>query len=89
MEGYTTVRELIHQLVDMPPDAHVQIAVVKYPEEFAIRQDETSESGASWLNGTDTECHILEADEITLQNGIVTIAVELEDYDAQRHFAGG
>lgn len=75
-----TVRDLREELMRLPDDAPVMIAVVKYPEEFPVQ---------GWLNNTATECLPLEVGEVTLHDGIVHLAVELTDYDAQRHFAGG
>lgn len=86
MNGILTTKELIEELKRMPEDAPVVIAVVKYPEEFAIRFKDDS---MSWTDSTDVECVALEQGEVTLQRGCTTIAVELMDYDAQRHFAGG
>ena len=80
MQDIMTTRDLIKALVDMPQDAPVMIAVVKYPEEFPAQ---------GWLNSTAVECHPLEEGEINLIDGMVHIAVELIDYDEQRHFAGG
>lgn len=88
MDDIMTCRELIQALLELPPDAPVMIAVIKYPEEFALRVDVEGE--LSWMDSTDVEVVPLERDEVTLQRGnCVTIAVELADYDAQRHFAGG
>lgn len=86
MEGIMTVGELIEALREQPEDAPVMIAVVKYPEEFTIR---AKGGKATWSDHTDVECIPLEQGEITVVDGVVTIAVELTDYDAQRHFAGG
>ena len=86
MEGIMTVGDLIRALEELPSDAPVMVAVVKYPEEFSVR---VKEGEASWTDHTDVECMPLEDGEITLINGVVHIAVELTDYDAQRHFAGG
>jgi len=86
MDGIMTTSDLIEALRELPPDAPVMVAVVKYPEEFAVR---IREGEANWADHTDVECQPLEAGEITMINGVVHIAVELTDYDAQRHFAGG
>lgn len=88
MTDIMTNRDLINALLELPLDAKVMIAVVKYPEEFALRVN-LEEKTASWLNSTDVECHPLEFDEVTLQDGMIHIAVELEDYDRLRHEAGG
>lgn len=87
MDDIMTVGELIEELHRQPPDARVMIAVVKYPAEFALKRNGNGE--ISWLDHSDTECIPLERGEITNQNGMVVLAVELMDYDAQRHFAGG
>lgn len=89
MEGILTVAEMIETLEQYDPDTPVMIAVIKYPEEFTIRRD--LEGRPTWSDSTDVECQPLsdEEGEITLVNGTVMIAVELTDYDAQRHFAGG
>lgn len=86
MEGIMTVEDLIHDLQQYPPDAPVIVAVIKYPEEFAIR---IKDGEWSWDESTDVECHPLDPEEITLQHNMLYLAVELEDYDEQRHFAGG
>jgi len=86
MEGIMRVGELIEELLEHDVDAPVMIAVVKYPAEFALRH----KGGEwSWMDSTDVECHPLEHGEITVQRGAIVLAVELNDYDAQRHFAGG
>lgn len=86
MDGIMTTADLIEELKKQPPTQPVMIAVVKYPEEFALRH---KDDGWSWLDSTDVEVQPLEHGEVTTQNGFTTIAVELMDYDAQRHFAGG
>lgn len=86
MEDILTTRQLIEALEDQPLDAPVMIAVVKYPEEFAVH---IKEGKASWTDHSDVECLPVEAGEITVVDGVVMITVELTDYDAQRHFAGG
>lgn len=88
MEGIMTAAEMIAKLGEYDPDTPVMVAVIKYPEEFAIR---IKDGQASWSDHTDVECRPLSSDEgeITLVNGTIMIAVELTDYDAQRHFAGG
>lgn len=86
MEGIMTVREMIEELEQLPQDAPVMIAVIKYPEEFQVK---VTNGNVSWTESTTVECHPLEAGEITVIDGIVHVAVELMDYDEQRHFAGG
>lgn len=88
MQGILTVGEMIDQLTEFPSDTPVMVAVIKYPEEFAIR---LKEGEVTWADHTDVECQPLsdEAGEITLVNGTLMIAVELTDYDEQRHYAGG
>lgn len=85
MQGILTTSELIEALRELPPDAPVMVAVVKYPEEFKVRF--TPGGTANWADHTDVECIPLE--EITITEGMVTLTVELADYDEQRHFAGG
>lgn len=86
MEGIMTVREVIEELSHRDPDAPVMIAVIKYPEEFSIR---FKDGVPSWSDSTDVECLPLETGEIiTTHEGTVLMAVELADYDAQRHYAG-
>lgn len=87
MQGIMTVGDLIDELGSLPREAPVMIAVIKYPAEFALR----SRNGEAWTwtDSTDVECHPLEQGEITMNDGIIHIAVELNDYDEQRHFAGG
>ena len=91
MEGINTLGNFIAELTNLASehdawDKPVMIAVVKYPEEFGVR---IRDGKATWTDRTDVECHPLEEGEVTLIDGIVHIAVELEDYDEQRHFAGG
>ena len=87
MEGILTVGDLRRELDRFPDDMPVQVAVVKYPEEFALRGGVDTE--LSWTDSTDVELVMVEAEEITQQGACVTIAVELMEYDAMRHFAGG
>lgn len=86
MQGIMTVQELMTELEKMPPNIPVMIAVVKYPEEFGV---EIKDGEPSWMDHDDVEVQPLEDGEITLQEGFVCITTELNDYDAQRHFAGG
>lgn len=86
MQGIMTVGDLVDELGSLPREAPVMIAVIKYPAEFALR---SKDGGWTWTDSTDVECHPLEAGEITMNDGIIHIAVELNDYDEQRHFAGG
>lgn len=91
MEGIVTLGDFIAELTDIASSqdawgAPVMIAVIKYPEEFAVR---IKDGKASWADNSDTEVQPYESGEITLVDGSVMIAVELTDYDAQRHFAGG
>lgn len=91
MEGIMTTAQLIEKLQRMPPDAPVMVAVVKYPEEFALRGNFDGE--LSWTDSTDVEMIPLEFDdidgEVTLTSWGTTICVELTDYSAERHLAGG
>ena len=50
MDGIMTTSDLIEALQELPPDAHVMVAVVKYPEEFAVR---IREGEARWADHTD------------------------------------
>ena len=84
MENVMTVREVIRELEDLPPDAPVMITVVKYPAEFAVRD---TDEGGRWDLGTDVECHPLEDGEITLQQGLVYFTTELTDYEEARAHA--
>lgn len=86
MEGILTVRDLINELMQLPDEAPIMVAVVKYPEEFAIR---IKDGELSWDESTDVECIPLDPEEISVQHGMVYLVVELEDYDEQRHVAGG
>lgn len=86
MDGIMTCRDLINELLQLPDEAPVMIAVVKYPEEFAIR---VKDGEWSWDESTDVECLPLDSDEISVQHGMIYLVVELEDYDEQRHIAGG
>lgn len=86
MTGVMTTLDLVRELLTMPLDSPVMIAIVKYPEEFAIR---IKDGHATWADSTDVECHPLETGEVTMVDGMTMITVELTDYDAQRHFAGG
>jgi hypothetical protein len=91
MEGIVTVGELIAELQKQPQDAPVMIAVIKYPEEFAVRfkPNDDGDLEANWADSPDIELVPYEADDITMQRGVCTIAVELTDYSLQRHYAGG
>lgn len=85
MDGIMTVREVIEDLTGRDPDAPVMIAVIKYPDEFAIR---FKDGIPTWADSSDVECVPLETGEITTTHeGVVMIAVELAEYDARRHVA--
>lgn len=84
MEDVMTVRQLIEELAELPPDAPVMMTVVKYPAEFEVR---ATPEGGRWDLGTDVECHPLEHGEVTLQDGLVYLTVELTDYDEARREA--
>lgn len=85
MDGIMTVREVIEDLTGRDPDAPVMIAVIKYPDEFAIR---FKDGVPTWADSSDVECVPLETGEITTTHeGVVMIAVELAEYDAKRHVA--
>lgn len=86
MQGIMTAKDLIERLEELPEEAPVMIAVVKYPEEFTMR---FRDGRATWSDHSDVECHPLEEGEVTFVDGAAMLAVELTDYDAQRHFAGG
>jgi hypothetical protein len=86
-----TVKDLIAELVEFAEskdawDAPVMIAVIKYPEEFQVK---IKNGKASWTDSTDVEVQPLERGEVTMQDSCCMIAVELTDYDEQRHIAGG
>lgn len=86
MDEIMTVRQVIEELQGRDPDAPVMVAVIKYPEEFSIR---FKDGIPTWSESSDVECIPLEVGEITTtHDGVVMMAVELADYDAQRHFAG-
>lgn len=82
MDDIFTVADLIEELGTLPQDAPVMITVVKYPNEFRLRP--TPGGNASWDLGTDVECHPLERGEVTLQEGLVYLTVELADFDEAR-----
>lgn len=82
MDDIMTVSQLISELAELPPDARVMIAVVKYPSEFQLKP--TTEGDMRWDLGDDVECHPLEAGEVTLQQGLVYLTVELTDYEESR-----
>jgi len=84
MDDIMTVAELMAELSELPPDAPVMITVVKYPGEFALRD---TDDGARWDLGTDVECHPLERGEVTLQQGLVYLTTELNDYSEVRAHA--
>ncbi len=87
MEGIVTVGEFREALERYDPDLPIQVAVVKYPEEFTLRGGFDTE--LSWTDSTDVELIMIELDEITQQGPCVTVCVELTDYNEQRHKAGG
>lgn len=82
MDDIFTVADLIEELGTLPQDAPVMITVVKYPNEFRLRP--TPDGKASWDLGTDVECHPLERGEVTLQEGLAYLTVELADFDEAR-----
>lgn len=82
MDDILTVSQLIEELGELPPDAPVMITIIKYPDEFRIKAD--AEGQGRWDLGTDVECHPLERGEITMQDGLAYLTVELTDYDESR-----
>jgi hypothetical protein len=82
MEHIMRVADLRKELEDLPDDAPVMIAVVKYPNEFALKA--TPEGKWRWDLSTDVEVHPLEHEEVTLVDGQVLLTVELEEYDEAR-----
>ena len=87
MEGMLTVKDLIEELQTRDPNLPVMIAVIKYPEEFEVR---FVDGVPDWTHHTSVECHPLEGDGAVCNiDDIIYIAVELDDYSEQRHFAGG
>ena len=85
MEGIMTVRDLIEDLADRDLDQPVMVAVIKYPEEFAIQ---FRNGEARWTDHDDVECVPVGFDDIQSINGIVHISVELADYSELRHKMG-
>lgn len=84
MNDIYTVAQLIADLRELPADAPVMVTVVKYPAEFEVRPD-PSTGDMRWDMGDDVECLPLEHGEVTLQEGLVYLTVELADYDEARH----
>ena len=84
MTDIYTVRQLQMELANLPPDAPVMLCVIKYPGEFGLRPDMANDGEAAWDNGDDVEVHPLEHGEVTLQRGMVYLAVELDDFNPER-----
>ena len=89
MTDIYTVRQLQMELANMPQDAPVMICVIKYPGEFALRPDASNDGVLAWDNSDDVEVHPLEHEEVTLQNGMVYLAVELDEFNAERAMLSG
>lgn len=87
VEGILTVSELIEELQELPGDARVMIAVVKYPGEFCLKA--TPDGEWRWDLGSDVEVKPLEEGEISVHDGQVWIQVELEEYNAERAMLNG
>lgn len=88
MTDIYTVGRLLGELSELPPDAPVMLCVVKYPGEFAMRPDHSTGEMA-WDTGDDTEVHPLEEGDVTLQRGMVYLAVELDEFNSDRAMING
>jgi hypothetical protein len=87
MEGLMTVSDLIELLQQCDLDAHVFSAVVKYPQEFKI---EFKDGEPRWMDHSDVECQPLTFDDvIEYPEKIVYLAVELEEFNADRWMLNG
>lgn len=83
MTDIYTVDQLQKELANMPRDAPVMLCVIKYPGEFALRLDRST-GDVAWDDSDDVEVRPLEHGEVTLQRGMVYLAVELDDFNPER-----
>ena len=87
MEGLMTVSDLIERLGEVDPNCPVFIAVVKYPGEFKI---EFKNGEPRWADHDDVECQPLTHDDvIEMTDGIVYLAAELDEFNADRWMLNG
>lgn len=89
MTDIYTVSELMQELSELPPDAPVMMCVVKYPGEFALRPDRSMGGDMRWDTGDDTEVHPLERGDVTLQQGLAYLVVELDEFNHERAMING
>ena len=73
-----TVRDLIRARTQLPPEALVMLAVVKYPDLFEVRKE--PDGTMSWDKSEAVEVCPLERGEIYLQGNEAIICVELVEY---------
>ena len=59
------------------------LVAIERAQEFTIRNN-TDDGRARWDTGTDVECHPLDPEEITLQEGLVYLTCELHDFEEAR-----
>jgi hypothetical protein len=87
MDGLMTAADLIARLQEVDPNAPVFIAVVKYPGEFRV---EFKDDGPHWADHDDVECQPLTDDDvIEMNDGIVYLAAELDEFNADRWMLNG
>jgi len=87
MEDIMTVSDLIEELSKMNPEAHIFVAVTKYPGEFRI---DFKDGEARWMDHSDVECMPLTFDDvIDHPSGIVYISAELDEFNADRWMLNG
>lgn len=84
MTDIYTVDQLLKELSNLPRDAPVMLCVIKYPGEFGLRPDGSNDGELAWDDGDDVEVHPLEHGEVTLQRGMVYLAVELDEFNPDR-----
>ena len=87
MQDIMTVKDLIEDLSQRDPNAPVMVAVIKYPGEFAVQ---FKEDGPTWVERSDVELVPITFDDVIhLDEGIIYIAAELEEFNEERWMVGG
>lgn len=89
MTDIYTVKQLMAELSELPPEAPVMLCVVKYPNEFGLRPDHSNDGVMAWDDGDDVEVHPLEHGEVTLQRGMAYLTVELDEFNPERAMLTG
>lgn len=82
MHDILRVQDLIRELEQLPLDAPVMVAVVKYPDQFEMTD--------GWDDSQAVEVTPIEGGEVYLKGGQALICVELTDFteEVENHLPG-